>query len=98
VWAFVRELNKHVEDRAPWALAKDEAHAELLDTTLGELAEGIVAVAYTLSPVMPSTSTKVAAAFGVTEAELAAWSWGIAHGCDVTKPAPLFPRLETATA
>ncbi|MCW2972841.1 MAG: methionyl-tRNA synthetase [Thermoleophilia bacterium] len=98
VWVFVRELNKHVEDRAPWALAKDEANAELLATTLGELAEGIVTVAHALSPVMPSTSVKVAAMIGVDAGALQQWSWGIAEGRDVTKPSPLFPRLETAKA
>ncbi|MEO6867436.1 MAG: methionine--tRNA ligase, partial [Gaiellales bacterium] len=53
VWAFVRDLNRLVEERAPWKLAKDETQAGLLDATLGELAEGLCAVAYTLSPVMP---------------------------------------------
>jgi methionyl-tRNA synthetase len=96
VWSFVRELNRLVEERAPWKLAKDEAQAHLLDATLGELAEGLIAVAYTLSPVMPSTTTRIAATFGVTADELRTWSWGIAAGRDVSKPEPLFPRLEVA--
>lgn len=98
VWAFVRQLNRLVEERAPWKLAKDERQAGLLDATLGELAEGLCAVAYVLSPVMPSTSTRIASAFGVSADELATWSWGIAAERDVTKQAPLFPRLEPATA
>ena len=97
VWTFVRELNRHVEERAPWKLAKDPAHDQLLETTLGELAEGLMAVAYALSPVMPATSGRIAATFGVTPEELAAWRWGIASGRDVTKPEPLFPRLERVT-
>ncbi|MCW2949174.1 MAG: methionyl-tRNA synthetase [Thermoleophilia bacterium] len=96
VWTFVRDLNKHVEDRAPWVLAKDDAQTQLLEATLGELAEGVMAVAYALSPVMPSTSTKLAGAFGVTSDELRAWEWGISAGRNVTKPTPLFPRLESA--
>jgi methionyl-tRNA synthetase len=98
IWGYVRSLNRLVEERAPWKLAKDESQSALLDATLGELAEGLVAVAYALSPVMPTTSAKVAAAFGVTEDELAAWQWGAAAGRDVRKPEPMFPRLETATA
>jgi len=97
VWSFVRDLNKHVETRAPWKLAKDEGSALLLETTLGELVEGLCAVAYTLSPVMPATTTKIAGTFGVTADELASWSWGLAHGRPVTKPQPLFPRLEVAS-
>jgi methionyl-tRNA synthetase len=97
IWSFVRDLNRHVEERAPWKLAKDPTNAQLLETTLGELAEGLIAVAYALSPVMPSTSDRIAAAFGVTPEELRDWRWGIAHGRDVTKPSPLFPRLEQVT-
>ena len=97
VWTYVRALNRHVEERAPWQLAKDPAMSVRLDATLGELVEGVLAVCHALSPVMPSTTTKIAATFGVTEAELAAWHWGIASGRPVEKPAPLFPRLETTT-
>ncbi|MCB0879308.1 MAG: methionine--tRNA ligase [Thermoleophilia bacterium] len=96
VWSYVRDLNRLVEERAPWKLAKDEAQATLLDATLGELAEGLCAVAYTLSPVMPSTAGKVVSTFGVEPDALATWSWGIAAGKDVRKPAPMFPRLETS--
>lgn len=95
VWSFVRDLNRLVEERAPWKLAKDEGSALHLDVTLGELSEGLLAVAYTLSPVMPTTTAKIAATFGVSPDELAAWHWGIASGRDVRKPEPLFPRLET---
>ena len=95
VWGYVRELNKLVEDRAPWKLAKDESQQVLLDATLGELAEGLCAVAYALSPVMPTTAGRIAAAFGVDPAALTDWTWGIAAGCEVRKPSPMFPRLET---
>jgi methionyl-tRNA synthetase len=95
VWSYVRDLNRLVEERAPWKLAKDPAQATLLDATLGELAEGLCAVAYALSPVMPTTAGKVVGAFGVDPAALADWTWGLAAGRSVTKPEPLFPRLET---
>lgn len=95
VWVYVRELNRLVEERAPWKLAKAEDGAEALDTTLGELAEGLLAIAHALTPVMPSTSAKIAGIFGVDADTLAGWTWGIGEGRDVTKPAPLFPRLES---
>jgi methionyl-tRNA synthetase len=95
-WSFVRDLNRLVEERAPWKLAKDPAQAMHLDATLGELAEGLVAVAHCLWPVMPSTAERIAATFGVDAATLQAWQWGSAESNDVTKPAPLFPRLEVA--
>jgi len=96
VWVYVRDLNRHVEERAPWVLAKDEANAAVLDATLAELVEGVLAVCHALTPFMPSTVAKVVATFGVTVDDLASWSWGMAEGRPVTKPSPLFPRLETA--
>ena len=41
IWQRVRRLNRYVEERAPWQLAKDEASAGELDTTLRSLAEGL---------------------------------------------------------
>ncbi|MCW2960957.1 MAG: hypothetical protein JWM90_1344, partial [Thermoleophilia bacterium] len=60
--------------------------------------EGLIAVCYALSPVMPGTTEKIAATFGMSAGELAGWSWGIAAGNPVTKPQPLFPRLEVSPA
>ncbi|MCW2927349.1 MAG: methionyl-tRNA synthetase [Thermoleophilia bacterium] len=97
IWVYVRSLNRLVEERAPWKLAKDPEQAALLDATLGELVEGLIAVSYALSPFMPTTSVNIAGTFGVTADELAGWSWGIASGRPVTKPSPLFPRLEVTT-
>ena len=94
IWVYVRQLNRLVEERAPWVLAKDPANALLLDATLGELVEGLLAVSHALTPFMPSTTAKIAGTFGVTADELASWAWGLGAGRDVRKPAPLFPRLE----
>ena len=49
-------LNRYVEERAPWQLAKDEANAAELDVTLRSLAEGIRAVTVLLHPYMPETA------------------------------------------
>jgi methionyl-tRNA synthetase len=94
VWVFVRGLNKHVEDRAPWALAKDESQAGLLADTLAELVEGLIAVARALSPFMPETAVRIAGVFGVEADELQDWTWGGAAGRTVGTTQPLFPRLE----
>ena len=98
IWVYVRSLNRLVEERAPWKLAKDESQSLLLDATLGELVEGLLAVCHALTPFMPSTTAKIATTLGVTPDELAAWSWGLAAGRQVRKPDPLFPRLETTVS
>src|SRR5918997_5277552 len=38
IWQRVRRLNRYVEERAPWQLAKDQEQAATLDTTLRSLA------------------------------------------------------------
>jgi methionyl-tRNA synthetase len=99
-WTLVRALNRHVEERAPWKLAKDESAeaASLLADTLGELVEGVCAVAWQLRPVMPATAASILGTFGVEVADGESLAWGAAAGHAVTKPEPLFPRLDVVSA
>ena len=55
-WESVRALNRFVEDRAPWTLAKDPARAGELDVVLATLADGVRVVAILLASVMPSSA------------------------------------------
>ena len=52
VWTFVRALNKYVDVTMPWALAKDEAKAPLLDAVLYHLWEGMRVVSLMAEPVI----------------------------------------------
>ena len=70
IWQRVRRLNRYVEERAPWQLAKDEAKAAELDTTLRSLAEGLRSVTVLLHPYMPETAGKLLAALGQPELAL----------------------------
>ena len=65
IWQRVRRLNRYVEERAPWQLAKDEAAGRPSSTsTLRSLAEGIRAVTVLLHPYIPETAAKLLAALG----------------------------------
>jgi methionyl-tRNA synthetase len=93
IWQRVRRLNRYVEERAPWQLAKDEAQAAELDTTLRSLAEGIRAVTVLLHPYMPETAAKLLAALGDERLELESAGFGARPGGGrVGKLAPLFPK------
>ncbi|MBM3148174.1 MAG: methionine--tRNA ligase, partial [Actinobacteria bacterium] len=59
VWELVRRLNRHVEEEAPWKLAKDESQAARLDAVLHDLVAGLRLVAVCLHPVMPGTSIEI---------------------------------------
>jgi len=56
IWQRVRRLNRYVEERAPWQLAKDEARASDLDVTLRSLVDGLRAVTEQLHPYIPETA------------------------------------------
>src|SRR6185312_12087293 len=95
IWQRVRRLNQYVEERAPWALAKDPAQADALDQTLASLAEGLRAITVLLHPYMPASTRKLLDALGRPElsydgASLAAHGWDGA----VAKLEPLFPKAQ----
>ena len=64
IWRRVRRLNRYVEERAPWQLARDPADADRLDQTLASLVEGLRSVNTLLEPYMPETSAKLRQALG----------------------------------
>lgn len=89
---LVRFLNKYIDDRAPWALAKanDPALPSVILSMLTVLraAEGLV------RPFMPSVADNVAAQLG--QAPLVNWNeiGTLAAGGTLSPPKPIFPRLE----
>jgi methionyl-tRNA synthetase len=100
IWGVIRSLNRYVEERAPWQLAKDETKSEELDRTLYDLADGLRAVAIALGAYLPDTAQRILSALG--QPEDLAWE-GVAYGRTTTaegiSPAePLFPRVELETA
>ena len=79
IWQRVRRLNRYVEERAPWQLARDPADAAKLDQALASLVEGLRTVNTLLHPFMPATTDKLRAGLG-------------APGAEVTSLEPLFPK------
>jgi methionyl-tRNA synthetase len=100
IWTVVRSLNRYVEDRAPWQLAKTETKAQELDQTLYDLADGLRAVAIALSAYLPETAPRILAALG--QAEDLTWdrvAYGRARPAQgIERAEPLFPRVELETA
>jgi methionyl-tRNA synthetase len=100
IWDLVRRLNRHVEQTAPWELAKDDLRAEELDSVLYDLADGLRAAAIALSAYVPDTAERILAALG--QSPDVSWE-GITPGgavaADGIEPAtPLFPRVESTAA
>jgi methionyl-tRNA synthetase len=100
-WELVRALNRFVEERAPWTLARSDEPEQVarLDETLRTLADGIHVLGVVLYSVMPSTCARLLAAVGADPADVA-WessrSGALAPDAHVdSAAAQLFPRIES---
>lgn len=93
---LARIANGYVEEREPWAQAKDEARAAELDDTLASLVRALAVLSAILSPVMPGRMDELARRLGLerppTLSELPALD---VRGLVVRKGDPLFPRQDT---
>jgi methionyl-tRNA synthetase len=96
IWVRVRRLNRYVEEKAPWQLAKDPANEAELRTTLRSLAEGLRAVTVLLHAYLPQSTVKLLDALGIDGEDrfaLAGATFGTGPtGTEVSELAPLFPR------
>jgi methionyl-tRNA synthetase len=100
IWELVRRLNRHVEQSAPWELAKDDARSRELDRVLYELVDGLRAVAIALAAYIPDTSSRILEA--LRQPPDLAWDRvapGATTAVEGIEPAsPLFPRVEAPGA
>jgi methionyl-tRNA synthetase len=96
IWQRVRRLNRYVEERAPWQLAKQPDLADELDTVLASLAEGLRAVAVLLWPWIPVSSERLLAALGSEDVSFAAAELGAGTVRSVAELASLFPKEPAA--
>ncbi|MCG8565070.1 MAG: methionine--tRNA ligase subunit beta, partial [Desulfobacterales bacterium] len=101
IWKLISRMNKYIDAKAPWNLAKDESKAEELAGVMYNLMEGIRVVSCLIYPVMPETSRKMQDTLGVTAPSTgyfpleAILPWGqLEAGSAIAKPAMLFPRID----
>lgn len=100
VWSLVSRSNKYIDETAPWALAKDPAKRARLDAVMYNLSEVLRIVAILISPFMPLTAPKIWTQLGIADnlrdmRLTDAQQWGRSvTGTVVTKPEPIFPRIE----
>jgi methionyl-tRNA synthetase len=99
IWQRVRRLNRFVEERAPWTLAKDDERAGDLDGVLASLVEGVRVVSLLLAPYLPASTERLLDALGAEDRSLGAARLGAVGwaGSTTTPPPigelePLFPK------
>ena len=93
IWQRVRRLNRYVEERAPWQLAREDERSGQLDVTLRSLAEGLRVVAVLLYPYIPDSAQRLLGALGQPALKLDGARFGAAGGgARVQAIPPLFPK------
>jgi methionyl-tRNA synthetase len=94
IWQRVRRLNRYVEERAPWQLAKDDARSEELDRVLATLVAGLRVLGVLLYPYIPSSAEKLLGALGCEDRSLecARWDSAQALGRPIGTLESLFPK------
>ncbi|MBV8999069.1 MAG: class I tRNA ligase family protein, partial [Solirubrobacterales bacterium] len=93
IWDRVRRLNRYVEEKAPWQLARDLEAADELDRTLASLAEGLRVVSVLLHPYIPASVEKLLPALGVPDVSYARAIFDErGSGLSVQSLEPLFPK------
>ncbi len=96
IWEFIGGVNRYVDATAPWALAKDPARRERLETVLYTLGESLYWLGVVLDPFLPETASKIRAAIEAPAPSLVDASWGkLRPGARVRKISALFPRIDT---
>jgi len=98
LWDLVKGVNKYIDTKAPWTLAK-EKHQEALATVIYNILEGLRVIALLASPFMPEKAQEMWDQLGieakVEEASIDELRWGgLKPGTRVKKGRPLFPRLD----
>ena len=96
LWEFVRLLNRYIDERKPWQLAKEKKSAEL-SSVMRNLLESIAGLAVVLSPVLNRTAPVILGALGLpadtglsTVTSLNALTTGAVLG----EMGVLYPRIE----
>jgi methionyl-tRNA synthetase len=99
IWETIATLNKFINNRQPWALAKDPNRKEELERTLYTLAEGLRCSGTLIYPFMPTTAERIWKQLGIEHNildvpwdEHHSWGW-LPQATKVHKGDSLFPRI-----
>ena len=98
-WSLIRRANQHIEETAPWNLAKDPAQKDRLATALNAMLEAIRLSALLLTPIMPGKCARIreslnapGGAPSILDARWAPLEFRPRQA--LTRPEPLFPRID----
>ena len=96
VWQVIWAANKYIDDQAPWTLRKD--NEERMKVVLYTVLETLRYVAIMLQPLIPDAASKLLDLLQVQQDQRAfshlSSAYAVPQGASISKPTPLFPRIE----
>ena len=99
VWEFIARVNKFIEEKKPWLLAKTSDTRPQLATVLGTLAMAIKDISIFIYPFMPKTAAEIQRQLGMLENNqplCLEFQQKLKEGTVARKGKPLFPKIESA--
>ncbi len=96
LFKFIRELNRFIENKAPWKLAKnqDKESKKALTDALASLMEGIRLSVQLLQIIIPESSSKLMAALNLKHnANDFKWNANYLSGTKLSEKLLLFPKI-----
>ena len=103
IWEFIRLVNRYIDEKAPWALAKSSERGKLA-TVLYNVAEALRCIALLLAPFLPETAQEMWCQLGLKEdvrdQDLASLKhWGqLPFNLQICPARQLYPRIESDQA
>lgn len=97
IWILVRRANKYIDEKMPWALAKEPERKAELDTVMHNLAEAIRIISILIEPFMHTTSKEIRKQMGLWYSEAVwedAFAFDMMNGEQVKKGSAIFPRFD----
>jgi methionyl-tRNA synthetase len=101
LWEYIRAVNRDIDERTPWTLARQPEKRQQLRTVLYNQAESLRIIALLIFPFMPHTGTSIWQQLGIQE-DIAkhplatAIAWGrLVPGAQTQPGEQLFPRIDT---
>ncbi len=99
IWELIARMNKYIVENEPWAIAKDESKAGILDSVLFHSAESLRIAAALLAPTMPRSAQTIWEQLGldgnVADVSLDELVWSdVLAGRTFRGGSSLFPRVD----
>lgn len=97
IWGLINAANRYVDQKAPWALAKDPSRRGELDSVMYDLVETLRIVILLVTSFMPAAGEEAARILNLPpdwcQGKFLVWGQTPA-GRRINKARPLFPRLD----